>query len=156
MCRRSIKCQLREKTILTLSQSRTSQEVAKCLIFQKASLGWAGQYHRLGISRYACCPLMSSLWLMPSRQPLWAWLHSAALGVTCLDKEGFLWCIRMVLSWWAQWTPWSLITATPHASWTYTLCSAAVPTNTSLCLYEIDILYIQSGFFICCDMEKAQ
>lgn len=39
--------------------------------------------------------------------------------------------------------------------WIYILCDAADP-DRSLCLYEMDTVYIQRAFFICRDMEETR
>lgn len=89
--------------------------------------------------------------------PLWAWLHSAALGVTCLDKEGFPWWVLLfhpemgTLS--TRQLNQGYVWCLARCLWTYMLCSAAEPTDKSLCPYKMDTVYIQS---ICCDLEKDQ
>lgn len=39
---------------------------------------------------------------------------------------------------------------------THMLCSAADSTDQSLCLDEMDMVYVQSGFLICCDFSLGR
>lgn len=106
------------------------------------------------------CLLSSGVipWPDTIQEPLWPGLHSAAWGVTCLDKEGFLWGVLPVHPELGTLSTGQLkqdCLMPLQMSLAYVLCAAADP-DKSLCLYETDVVYIQRAVFICCDMEEAQ
>lgn len=112
-------------------------------------MGHAGQYHRPGISRNACHPLLSPRGPVPSRLASAGLASFSCLGSDMPGKGGapfggfFLFCPEMGTLSTGKLNQGCYVWCLSRCPRTHKLCSMADSPNKSLCLYETDTLHFK-------------